>query len=99
MIEKPLQDGEGMIFTSGTSVHGQDTLFLKQIEPGDFLVVRNEQTFELESREILTMLNQRSLLIREPFSTDIPVFKQYQFRKKPTVEEMKSLEDRLDEKF
>ncbi|CAK58083.1 unnamed protein product (macronuclear) [Paramecium tetraurelia] len=89
VIEKPLQDGMGMIFTSGTSVHGQDTQFLKQLEAGDFLVVLNEQTLEMESREILTMLNQKSLLIREPFGQDIPVFKPYQFRKKPTVEEMK----------
>ncbi|CAK83928.1 unnamed protein product (macronuclear) [Paramecium tetraurelia] len=99
VIDKPLQDGLGMIFTSGTSVHGQDTQFLKQLEAGDFLVILNEQTLEMESREILTMLNQKSLLIREAFGQDIPVFKPYQFRKKPTVEEMKSLEDRLEEKF
>ncbi|KAM3130533.1 hypothetical protein pb186bvf_017342 [Paramecium bursaria] len=98
-IEKPLQDGRGRIQTSRTAVHGQDTDFLKQLEPGDFLVVRNDRTLELESREILTLLQTKSLLIREPFSQDIAMFKEYQFRRKATVEEMKSLEDRLEDKF
>lgn len=94
-----MQQGAGLIFTSRTAVHGQDTEFLKQLEPGDFLVIRNDQTFELEQREILTMLSNKSLLIREPFTMDVAVYKDYQFRKKATVEEMKSLEDRLEEKF
>ena len=39
MIVQPIKEGTGTLITSGRTVHGFDTVFAKELEVGDTLIV------------------------------------------------------------
>mmetsp|Transcript_29910 Transcript_29910/g.27382 ORF Transcript_29910/g.27382 Transcript_29910/m.27382 type:complete len:143 (-) Transcript_29910:290-718(-) len=76
------QDGTGRILTSGTTVHGKDTKFMKEIKAGDTLIIRNPSTLNREERTVIVVLSDRSLSINSAFSTDLSTYTDYEFQKK-----------------
>ena len=81
MINQPLLEQNGKIISSGKSVHGVNTNFNKTMEAGDFLVVNHPQSGETEERKIVIVLSERSLLLEEPFSSDLINFDSFCLRK------------------
>ena len=57
--------------TSDKVVHGSDTLFLKELEIGDKIIVHNSSNDEVEERQITMVLGNKSCGIDEPFTNDI----------------------------
>ncbi len=82
-----MQKGSGKIITSGKAVHGSETLFSKELEIGDFIIIENASTGEQERRKVNMVLSARSCGIEEPFSVDIITKQEFLFQKKPKLKE------------
>merc|ERR1712072_231545 len=69
---------------------GKDTLFKDQMENGDVLLILHPNTLQWETRNVKAVLSNVSILLDEPFSTDLITYMSYQF--------MKNVEARKDRK-
>eukprot|EP01016_Furgasonia_blochmanni_P008464 TRINITY_DN1343_c0_g1_i12.p1 TRINITY_DN1343_c0_g1~~TRINITY_DN1343_c0_g1_i12.p1 ORF type:complete len:323 (+),score=88.67 TRINITY_DN1343_c0_g1_i12:116-970(+) len=99
-IEFPVQSGSGRIITSGKTVHGKDTLFSKELQQFDKIIILHPTTLVKEERIIQVILSDRSLGIDEPFSSDLITYTQYEFQKKPVQKEAdETLEEKYDKKL
>eukprot|EP00826_Nyctotherus_ovalis_P008027 TRINITY_DN12072_c0_g1_i1.p1 TRINITY_DN12072_c0_g1~~TRINITY_DN12072_c0_g1_i1.p1 ORF type:complete len:214 (+),score=78.93 TRINITY_DN12072_c0_g1_i1:137-778(+) len=96
---QPVKEGTGRIMTSLTTVHGKDTDFLKELEPGDKLIVYNDQIKEDEERLITMVLGNKSLGIKEAFTRDSAKFVEFKYQKKPVVSVEKDVEELVEEKM
>merc|ERR1711934_719203 len=69
----------GTILTNATSVMGKDTVFKTVMQSGDVLLVMHPNTLAYETRTIKAVLSDVSLLLSEPFSTDLISWIDYQY--------------------
>ena len=96
LIEYKVQQGSGRILTSGKSVHGKDTYFMKELKLGDEIIVTNPTSLLKETRKLTAILSDKSAGINEPFTVDLVSYSQYEFRKQ---NELKEKDLSLDEKY
>eukprot|EP01017_Pseudomicrothorax_dubius_P006889 TRINITY_DN12055_c0_g1_i2.p1 TRINITY_DN12055_c0_g1~~TRINITY_DN12055_c0_g1_i2.p1 ORF type:complete len:179 (-),score=60.19 TRINITY_DN12055_c0_g1_i2:128-604(-) len=88
--------GTGRILTSKATVHGKDTKFMKELENGDKIIIMHPTTLAKEERKIKAVLSDRSLMIDEPFSSDLISFTHFDYQKKPIFKEADAT---LDEQY
>jgi hypothetical protein len=79
--------GKGRLVTSGTTVHGQSTSFLHQLESGDAVEIVHPTTLSSERRLVTMVLSDVSMALSSAFSTDIVSSTSFSFIKKPPAEE------------
>ena len=84
--EFPPTPGAGRIIVSGATVHGQNTSFIADVVGGDILIIRHPETLAMESQVVSVVLSNRSLAVKEPWSSSFTTFVQYEI-KKQSVEE------------
>ena len=68
-IESEPFKGTGLIFVSGTTVHGLNTKFLQELSQNDFLIIRTEKTEE--KRKVILVLSDKSACIASSFPEEI----------------------------
>ena len=78
-----LQVGDGRIISSGVTVTGTETCFMKQLGHGDAIVIQHPYTLEQETRIITMVLSDVSIGISSPFSSDLISGTKFEFIKKP----------------
>merc|ERR1711934_187422 len=76
--EEP-QHGAGSILSNATSVMGKDSVFSECMQSGDCLLVMHPTTLAYETRTIKAVLSNVSLLLSEPFSSDLISYTDYQY--------------------
>ena len=79
--------GKGRLVTSGTTVHGQATSFLHQLEAGDAVEIVHPTTLSSERRLVTMVLSDVSMALSSAFSTDIVSSTSFSFIKKPPAAE------------
>merc|ERR1711865_648803 len=87
--EEP-QHGKGTILSNATSIMGKDTGFMDILQSGDAMLVLHPNTLSYETRTIKAVLSNVSLLLSEPFSTDLITWVDYQFIVNPHVRKEKA---------
>ena len=75
--------GKGRLITSGTTVHGKDTVFMSELEAGDALEVLHPNTLEVERRLVTMVISDMSMAITSAFSSDLISSTPFSFIKKP----------------
>ena len=100
VIIQPVQKGSGKIMSSLATVHGKDTNFTQELEPGDKLIIFNEQSKEDEERIITMVLSKKSMGIKEQFSRDLSSFTEFRYQKKPVIKPReKQIDELVEEKL
>merc|ERR1712072_1616538 len=62
---------------------GKETSFKEQAENGDMIIIMHPTTLGYETRSIKAVLSNVSILLDEPFSTDLISYQSYQFIRNP----------------
>ena len=86
--------GDGRIVCSGVTVQGMESKFKEQLKPGDMITIFHPQTLLEESRMVINVLSQRSLVIQTPFSSDFVTTVEYRIVRART-EDSSELEETL----
>eukprot|EP00743_Colponemidia_sp_Colp-15_P004621 GILK01004981.1.p1 GENE.GILK01004981.1~~GILK01004981.1.p1 ORF type:complete len:213 (-),score=51.38 GILK01004981.1:105-701(-) len=82
--DEGIKQGTGRIITSGTTLHGVETEFLRELEVGDAVMVTHPSTLQLEAKVITMVLSNKSAAISSPFSSDLITGISFQYQKKKT---------------
>jgi len=82
-IDEDPQQGVGEILSNTTTVMGKETNFKDVMENGDVLLIMHPTTLAYETRTVKAVLSNVSLLIDEPFSSDLISNQAYQFIRNP----------------
>jgi len=81
-FEYKYQDGTGRLISSQRSVHGSNTIFMKELIIGDIIVIKHPQTLCEEERKVIVVLSDRSMQIDSPFSSDLISYTVFGFKRK-----------------
>jgi hypothetical protein len=90
VVDQPIKKGIGKIIVSGTTVHGMDTDFLKELKKGDSIIIDNN------NRAVAFILSNKSLSIEESFPSDIVTYTAYNYKKMAVVVEKKTSKEILE---
>eukprot|EP00918_Siedleckia_nematoides_P023517 GHVU01050691.1.p1 GENE.GHVU01050691.1~~GHVU01050691.1.p1 ORF type:complete len:229 (-),score=37.89 GHVU01050691.1:1229-1915(-) len=70
-VDVPLSPGTGRLVSSGPTVHGFESAFKEECEPGDIVYVHHPTTLEVEGRTVVSVMSQRSMTLSGGFSSDL----------------------------
>jgi len=71
---------------------GKETGFKDFLENGDVILIMHPTTLAYETRTVKAVLSDVSLLIEEPFSTDLISYQSYQYIRNPHARKERKLE-------
>ena len=64
------------------------TKFTSQAKKGDIIILFHPQSLANEERKIACVMSDKSILLSQPFSSDIMSYMQYQIKKQDSLEEI-----------
>ncbi|OII72823.1 uncharacterized protein cubi_03693 [Cryptosporidium ubiquitum] len=71
--------GEGRIITSNTTVQGFHTKFQQELKVGDYIEIEHPNTLIKESRKVINIISERTLIIEREFSCDLVSTSEYYY--------------------
>lgn len=83
VVDEDPQQCAGQILSNTTTVMGKETIFREVMENGDVLLIMHPNTLAYETRTIKAVLSNVSILIDEPFSSDLISYTDFQFIRNP----------------
>mmetsp|Transcript_20822 Transcript_20822/g.26966 ORF Transcript_20822/g.26966 Transcript_20822/m.26966 type:complete len:212 (-) Transcript_20822:1827-2462(-) len=89
--EVSIQEGSGRIISSGTTIHGYETKFTRELCAGDALLIQHPQTLVDETRLVTMVLSDVSIAISSPFSSDLVSTTAFRYVSAPKEEESQEI--------
>lgn len=77
--EEKKKKGEGRIITSNTTVQGFHTKFQQELKVGDYIEIEHPNTLIKESRKVVNIVSERTLIIEREFSCDLVSTSEYHY--------------------
>ena len=98
--EIKILQGTGRFTSSSTTIHGNFTLFMEELEPGDAIIITHPTTLVDETKIIRMVLSNVSMSISSAFSTDLISTTSFRFIKAPKdkIQEEKNRKEMAVEK-
>ena len=78
-----INDGTGRLVSSGTTIHGYETSFLRELDVGDAVIVKHPTTLVDETKIVKMVLSDVSISISSAFSTDLVSKTEFRYVKAP----------------
>ena len=96
-----VQAGIGRFTSSGTTIHGFDTVFMDQLSVGDAIIISHPTSLCEETKVVRMVLSNVSISVSSPFSTDLISTTAFSFVKAPktTKEEVAAQDQRKRERL
>ncbi|KAK9171161.1 hypothetical protein CmeUKMEL1_07185 [Cryptosporidium meleagridis] len=77
--EEKKKKGEGRIITSNTTVQGFHTKFQQELKIGDYIEIEHPNTLIKESRQVVNIVSERTLIVDREFSFDLVSTSEYYY--------------------
>ncbi|EAK89602.1 apicomplexan specific Pf 23612804 and Py 23478322 [Cryptosporidium parvum Iowa II] len=78
-VEEKKKKGEGRIITSNTTVQGFHTKFQQELKIGDYIEIEHPNTLIKESRQVVSIVSERTLIVDSEFSCDLVSTSEYYY--------------------
>lgn len=85
--------------SSGTSLVGNNTKFKSEVENGDYIIIENPLLKTTEEQEVMVVLGDRSILLKNPFIEEVTSESSFKVQKKAKIEKGEDIAEQYKKKL